>query len=69
VHRQAIAGLKQVLAIEPEDLQAHYNLMLCHQGAGEGEMAKRHEALHRRFQVVHEHGSVSGGGFACGGRP
>jgi hypothetical protein len=28
-----------------EDLQAHYNGMLSHQGAGDSEMAKRHEAL------------------------
>jgi tetratricopeptide (TPR) repeat protein len=49
--REAIAELQQVLAIDPEDLQAHYNLMLSHQGAGDGEMAKRHEAFYRRFKA------------------
>ena len=37
---EAIAELKQVLTIDPEDLQAHYNLMLSYQGAGDSEMAK-----------------------------
>jgi tetratricopeptide (TPR) repeat protein len=49
-YREAITELKQVLAIDPEDLQAHYNLMLCYRGAGDSEMAKKHEALYRRFK-------------------
>jgi tetratricopeptide (TPR) repeat protein len=50
-YRDAIGELKRVLAIDPEDLQAHYNLMLCYQGAGDEGMAKRHEALYRRFKA------------------
>jgi hypothetical protein len=50
-----------VLAIDPENLPAHYNLMLICQGAGDREMAKRHEALHS--------GSEVGGGSAYGGGP
>jgi tetratricopeptide (TPR) repeat protein len=50
-YREAITELKRVLAIDPEDLQAHYNLMLCYQGAGDGVMARRHEALYRRFKA------------------
>jgi tetratricopeptide (TPR) repeat protein len=50
-YREAIAELRRVLAIDPEDLQAHYNLMLSYQGAGDTEMAKRHEALYRRFKA------------------
>jgi tetratricopeptide (TPR) repeat protein len=48
---EAVAELRKVLAIDPEDLQAHYNLMLSYQGAGDREMAKRHEALYRRFKA------------------
>jgi tetratricopeptide (TPR) repeat protein len=48
---EAIGELRQVLAIDPEDLQAHYNLMLSYQGAGEPDMAKKHEALYRRFKA------------------
>ena len=29
----AIASFQHVLLVDPEDLQAHYNLMLCYQGA------------------------------------
>ena len=50
-YREAAFELKQVLAIDPEDLQAHYNLMLSYRGAGDGEMARRHEALYRRFKA------------------
>ena len=33
-YKDAVAELQQVLAIDPEDLQAHYNLMLVLPGAG-----------------------------------
>jgi hypothetical protein len=49
-----------VLAIDPEDLQAHYNLMLSYQGAGDSEMAKRHEALYRRFKADESAQEITG---------
>jgi len=58
--RDAIAELKQVLAIDPEDLQAHYNLMLSYQGAGDSEMAKKHEALYRRFKADESSQQITG---------
>jgi Tfp pilus assembly protein PilF len=48
---EAIAELEKVLAIDPEDLQAHYNLMLCYQGLGDATMAKKEEALYLRFKA------------------
>ena len=57
---EAIAELKQVLAIDPEDLQAHYNLMLSYQGAGDSEMAKKHEALYRRFKADESAQQITG---------
>ncbi|HWW95989.1 MAG TPA: tetratricopeptide repeat protein, partial [Vicinamibacteria bacterium] len=48
---EAIAELQKVLAIDPEDLQAHYNLMLCYQGMGDATMAKKEEALYQRFKA------------------
>jgi tetratricopeptide (TPR) repeat protein len=48
---EAIAELKKVLAIDPEDLQAHYNLMLAYQGSGDSTMAKKHEAFYLRFKA------------------
>jgi tetratricopeptide (TPR) repeat protein len=50
-YKDAILELQKVLAIDPEDLQAHYNLMLCYQGLGDGAMAKKHEALYLRFKA------------------
>jgi tetratricopeptide (TPR) repeat protein len=59
-YRDAIAELKTVLAIDPEDLQAHYNLMLSYQGVGDSEMAKRHEALYRRFKADESSQTITG---------
>ena len=33
-YQEAVKTLQSVLAIDPEDLQAHYNLMLCYNGLG-----------------------------------
>jgi tetratricopeptide (TPR) repeat protein len=57
---EAIAELRRVLAIDPEDLQAHYNLMLCYQGVGDREMAKKHEALYRRFKADESAQTITG---------
>jgi tetratricopeptide (TPR) repeat protein len=38
---EAIAAFKRALAVDPEDLDAHYNLMLAYQGAGDAENAER----------------------------
>jgi tetratricopeptide (TPR) repeat protein len=50
-YEPAIAEFKKVLAIDPEDLQAHYNLMLCWQGLKKPEMAERHRARYERFKA------------------
>jgi tetratricopeptide (TPR) repeat protein len=50
-YKEAVAELEKVLAVDPEDLQAHYNLMLCYQGLGDAEMAKKEQALYERFKA------------------
>jgi len=50
-YEEAIQELERVLAIDPEDLQAHYNLMLCYQGMGDAGMAERQRALYERFKI------------------
>src|SRR5262249_53993416 len=50
-YKEAIAELEKVLAVDPEDLQAHYNLMLSYQGLGDAEMAKKQQALYERFKA------------------
>jgi tetratricopeptide (TPR) repeat protein len=47
----AIAAFRRVLEIDPEDLQAHYNLMLCWRGKGKTENAEREQKLYERFKV------------------
>jgi tetratricopeptide (TPR) repeat protein len=47
----AVAALERVLQVDPEDVQAHYNLMLAHRGSGSIEAAQRSEKLFRRFKA------------------
>ena len=42
---------KDTLDVDPEDLQAHYNLMLCYRGLGQTEKAEREEKLFLRFKA------------------
>jgi len=48
---EAIATFKRALLVDPEDLQAHYNLMLCYQGLGDTANAAREQALYVRFKA------------------
>jgi tetratricopeptide (TPR) repeat protein len=47
----AIVELRQVLTIDPEDLAAHYTLMLCYRGTGDLNAAEREESLYKRFKA------------------
>jgi len=48
---EAIAEFHKTLAVDPEDLEAHYNLMLCYKGLGNTEMAEREQKLYQRFKA------------------
>jgi tetratricopeptide (TPR) repeat protein len=50
-YNEAIVEFQKVLKVDPEDLQAHYNLMLCYQGLGNSEMAGREQTLYKRFKA------------------
>jgi len=50
-YEQAIEELSKTLRIDPEDLEAHYNLMLSHQGRGDLEQAELHRELYLRFKA------------------
>jgi tetratricopeptide (TPR) repeat protein len=50
-YNEAISEFQKVLKIDSEDLQAHYNLMLCYQGLGNSEMAAREQTLYKRFKA------------------
>jgi len=55
-----VKTLQQVLAIDPEDLQAHYNLMLCYNGLGDEKMAKEHQARYLRFKADESAQAITG---------
>jgi tetratricopeptide (TPR) repeat protein len=47
----AVQALQRVLSVDPEDVQAHYNLMLAYRGLGDTQNAEREEKLFRRFKA------------------
>jgi tetratricopeptide (TPR) repeat protein len=49
--QEAVAVLNRVVEIDPEDLQAHYNLMLCYRALAEPEKAQREQKLYLRFKA------------------
>jgi tetratricopeptide (TPR) repeat protein len=57
---EAVKILQQVLAIDPEDLEAHYNLMLCYNGLGQEKLAKQHEARYLRFKADESSQAITG---------
>jgi tetratricopeptide (TPR) repeat protein len=50
-YTQAVQALEGVLRVDPEDLQAHYNLMLCYRGLNDPAKAEHHARLFRRFKA------------------
>jgi hypothetical protein len=59
-YQEAITAFTGVLGIDPEDLQAHYNLMLCYQGLGETQLAARERTLYERFKADESSQSITG---------
>ena len=57
---EAIDTFHRVLLIDPEDLQAHYNLMLCYQGVGDATRAAREQALYTRFKADESAQAITG---------
>jgi Tfp pilus assembly protein PilF len=50
-YAEAVTALKRVLSVDPEDVQAHYTLMLCYRGLGDEPQSAREEKLFRRFKA------------------
>ena len=59
-YEDAVKALNGVLAIDPEDLQAHYNLMLCYNGLGNEKLAKEHQARYLRFKADESSQAITG---------
>jgi tetratricopeptide (TPR) repeat protein len=47
----AVRAAKNVLAVDPEDVQAHYTLMLSYGALGDSKAAEREQVLFRRFKA------------------
>lgn len=48
---EAIHEFQETLRIDPEDLTAHYQLMLCYRGKGDEGRAQQHQQLYYRFKA------------------
>ncbi|MGC1976991.1 MAG: tetratricopeptide repeat protein [Candidatus Sulfotelmatobacter sp.] len=59
-YADAVKTLQSVLAIDPEDLQAHYNLMLSYNGLGNEKLAKEHEERYLRFKADESSQAITG---------
>jgi tetratricopeptide (TPR) repeat protein len=59
-YEEAVKVLQSVLTIDPEDLQAHYNLMLCYSGMGNDKLAKEHQARYLRFKADESSQAITG---------
>jgi len=56
----AVAEFNQTLSIDPEDLQAHYNLMLCYSGMGDEPRAEAHKERYLRFKADESSQAITG---------
>ncbi|HEX5475251.1 MAG TPA: tetratricopeptide repeat protein [Vicinamibacterales bacterium] len=58
--KEAAGEFRKTLAIDPEDLEAHYNLMLCLQGQGDGAGARHEQTLYARFKADEASQAITG---------
>jgi tetratricopeptide (TPR) repeat protein len=59
-YADAVVEFEKALAIDPEDLQAHYNLMLCYNGLGNDAKAEEHKARYLRFKADESAQAITG---------
>ena len=50
-YSEAVQALEGALSVDPEDVQAHYNLMLAYRGLGKSDSAQRERELFERFKA------------------
>jgi len=59
-YAEAVKTFRQTLAIDPEDLQANYNLMLCYNGLGDEGKANEHKERYLRFKADESSQAITG---------
>ena len=57
---EAVAEFQRTLYIDPEDLTAHYNLMLCYRALGREKEETREEILYTRFKADEAAQAITG---------
>ena len=57
---EAVTQLQEAIAVDPEDLQANYNLMLCYKGMGDAAKAAEYEKLYLRFKADESAQTITG---------
>ena len=59
-YSDAVREFEATLAIDPEDLQAHYNLMLCYHGLGDQGKAEAHKVRYLRYKADESSQAITG---------
>jgi tetratricopeptide (TPR) repeat protein len=59
-HAEAVEVLKKVMKVDPEDLMAHYNLMLAYTALGSKKEAERERELYLRFKANESAQEITG---------
>ena len=59
-YAQAVKQFQYTLSIDPEDLVAHYNLMLCYRGLQDNAQSDREEKLYLRFKADESADAITG---------
>lgn len=59
-YAEAIREFQDVLSIDPEDVEANYNLMLCYNGLGQADLARQYEVRYLRFKANEAEDALTG---------
>ena len=59
-YEDAVVALRRVLEIDPEDLMAHYNLMLSYSGLNDEDRAVEHQQFYLRFKADESAQAITG---------
>src|SRR5215467_15289479 len=59
-YAEAVKEFEVTLSIDPEDLQAHYNLMLCYNGLGDEKNAEAHKVRYLRYKADESAQAITG---------
>jgi len=59
-YADAVKEFEVTLSIDPEDLQAHYNLMLCYNGLGDEAKSEAHKIRYLRFKADESAQAITG---------